>query len=46
MFVTEGPVHPESRLFIGRQAELVQMEAWLTAVRCVGAVVGARQTGK
>ena len=46
MFVTEGPLHPESRLFVGRAAELIQMEAWLTSVRCVGAVLGARQTGK
>jgi serine phosphatase RsbU (regulator of sigma subunit) len=46
MFVTEGPLHPESRLFVGRSAELSQMEAWLINVRCVGAVLGARQTGK
>jgi len=46
MFVTEGPLHPESRLFVGRSAELRQMEAWLPTVRCVGAVLGARQTGK
>jgi serine phosphatase RsbU (regulator of sigma subunit) len=46
MFVTEGPLHPESHLFVGRSAELTQMEAWLMNVRCVGAVLGARQTGK
>jgi len=46
MFVTEGPVDPESPLFVGRSAELNQMETWLTSVRCVGAVMGARQTGK
>ena len=46
MFVTEGPVDPESPLFVGRTAELNQMETWLTSVRCVGAVMGARQTGK
>src|SRR6266496_169006 len=46
MFVTEGPLDPESRLFVGRSAELTQMETWLISVRCVGAVLGARQTGK
>src|SRR5262245_46175516 len=46
MFVTEGPVDPESRLFVGRAEELSQMEEWLVSVRCVGAVLGARQTGK
>jgi stage II sporulation SpoE-like protein/AAA domain-containing protein/GAF domain-containing protein len=29
-----------------RRAGLTQMEAWLINVRCVGAVLGARQTGK
>jgi serine phosphatase RsbU (regulator of sigma subunit) len=46
MFVTHGPLPPESRLFVGRLAELKRMEAWLTDVNCVGAVLGARQTGK
>src|SRR6266511_427287 len=46
MFVTEGPLDPESRLFVGRSAELTRMEAWLVSVRCVGALLGARQTGK
>jgi serine phosphatase RsbU (regulator of sigma subunit) len=46
MFVTQGPVDPESPLFVGRSTELSQMETWLTNVRCVGAVMGARQTGK
>jgi len=46
MFVTQGPVEPESPLFVGREAELKQMEAWLVHVKCVGAVLGARQTGK
>jgi len=46
MFVTEGPLHPESHLFVGRAAELQRMEGWLLNVRCVGAVLGARQTGK
>jgi serine phosphatase RsbU (regulator of sigma subunit) len=46
MFVTEGPLHPESPLFVGRAVELTQMEGWLLNVRCVGAVLGARQTGK
>jgi serine phosphatase RsbU (regulator of sigma subunit) len=46
MFVTEGPVDPQSPLFVGRDAELKQMEAWLISVRSVGAVMGARQTGK
>jgi serine phosphatase RsbU (regulator of sigma subunit) len=46
MFVTSGPVPPESRLFVGRAAELKRMETWLADVNCVGAVLGARQTGK
>src|SRR5258705_9689351 len=46
MFVTQGPLDPESRLFTGRAAELKQMEGWLTDAHCVGAVLGARQTGK
>src|SRR5262245_45559345 len=46
MFVTQGPLDPESRLFVGRSAELSRMEAWMVSVRCVGAVLGARQTGK
>jgi serine phosphatase RsbU (regulator of sigma subunit) len=46
MFWTHGPVPPESRLFVGRTAELTKMETWLTHVNCVGAVLGARQTGK
>jgi len=46
MFVTQGPVDPESRLFVGRAAELKKMQTWLTHVNCVGAVLGARQTGK
>ena len=46
MFLTQGPVPPESRLFVGRAAEMKRMEGWLTDVTCVGAVLGARQTGK
>lgn len=46
MFVTHGPVPPGSRLFVGRAAELKRMESWLADVNCVGAVLGARQTGK
>jgi serine phosphatase RsbU (regulator of sigma subunit) len=46
MFVTHGPLPPESRLFVGRLAELKRMQTWLTDVNCVGAVLGARQTGK
>ncbi len=46
MFVTHGPVPPESRLFVGRAAELKRLGAWLSDVHCVGAVLGARQTGK
>ena len=42
MFVTQGPVDPESRMFAGRATELRQMEAWLPTTRCVGAVLGAR----
>jgi serine phosphatase RsbU (regulator of sigma subunit) len=46
MFLTHGPLPPESRLFVGRAAELKRIEAWLSDVKCVGAVLGARQTGK
>ena len=46
MFVTQGPVDPESNMFAGRAAELRQMETWLPTTHCVGAVLGARQTGK
>lgn len=46
MFVTQGPLHPESRLFTGRGAELKRMETWLANAHCVGAVLGAGQTGK
>jgi hypothetical protein len=46
MFVTHGPIPPESRLFVGRTVELARMENWLPHVNCVGAVLGARQTGK
>jgi len=46
MFVTEGPVDPESSLFVGRTHELAAMGRWLHTVNCVGAVLGARQTGK
>jgi serine phosphatase RsbU (regulator of sigma subunit) len=46
MFLTHGPLPPESRLFVGRAAELKRIEAWLRDVNCVGAVLGARQTGK
>ena len=46
MFVTEGPVHPEHSLFVGRKAELRHMESWLEEASSVGVVAGARQTGK
>jgi serine phosphatase RsbU (regulator of sigma subunit)/DNA-binding winged helix-turn-helix (wHTH) protein len=46
MFVTHGPLPPGSPLFVGRLAELKRMQAWLAEVNCVGAVLGARQTGK
>jgi DNA-binding winged helix-turn-helix (wHTH) protein len=46
MFVTHGPVPPDSRLFVGRVAEMKRFEKWLSHVDCVGAVLGARQTGK
>ena len=46
MFVTQGPIDPESNLFAGRGAELRRMEGWLPNTHCVGAVLGARQTGK
>jgi hypothetical protein len=46
MFLTEGPLDPQSPLFVGREAELRTMEQWLAHGNCVGAVAGARQTGK
>jgi len=46
MFCTKGPVPPESSLFVGRGPELDLMESWLARVNCVGAILGARQTGK
>lgn len=46
MFVTHGPVPPESPLFVGRAIELKRMERWLTDANCYGALLGARQTGK
>ena len=33
-------------MFAGRAAELRRMETWLPNTHCVGAVLGARQTGK
>ena len=46
MFVTHGPLEPDSPLFVGRQAELAQMDQWLQQARYVGALLGGRQTGK
>jgi hypothetical protein len=46
MFVVQGPVDPRSGLFAGRSAEIATIERWLSHVHCVGAVLGARQTGK
>jgi serine/threonine protein kinase len=46
MFITKGPINPESPLFVGRAKELEKMESWLRQADCVGAVLGARQTGK
>ena len=46
MAITDGPVDPESPLFVGRGAELNTLNAWLSETGCVGAVMGARQTGK
>jgi hypothetical protein len=45
-FVVQGPVDPRRGPFVGRGGELTRLEDWLGAVRCVGAVLGARQTGK
>lgn len=42
----QGPVEPRQGLFAGRTAELALIEDWLRSVRCVGAILGARQTGK
>lgn len=46
MFVVQGPVKPDDEAFVGRDTELAVMEQWLHASRCVGALLGARQTGK
>lgn len=46
MFVVQGPVDPRNGLFFGRSAEIAHIEKWLDYVHCVGAVLGARQTGK
>lgn len=46
MFVTQGPVDPDSPLFIGRVAEVQRLEGWVAEANCVGSVLGARQTGK
>jgi len=46
MFVTKGPIDPDSGLFIGRSGELAKMESWLQHGNCVGAILGARQTRK
>jgi hypothetical protein len=46
VFITHGPVAPDSPFFAGRLAELARMEAWLAYAHYVGAVLGARQTGK
>lgn len=46
MFVTEGPVHPEHPLYVGRETELQHMKTWLEEANTVGTVAGARQTGK
>ena len=46
MVITDGPVDPESRFFVGRTDELKTLQSWLSSTSCVGAVMGARQTGK
>lgn len=46
MFQTEGPLHPSSPLFVGRTAEIEKLAGWIDRADCVGAVSGARQTGK
>lgn len=46
MFVVQGPVNPGGDAFVGRSAELTLMDEWLQSSRCVGALLGARQTGK
>ncbi len=46
MFKTEGPLDPKSPLFAGRVAEIKKLTEWVESVHCVGAVSGARQTGK
>jgi hypothetical protein len=45
-FITQGPVDPESSLFVGRRAELNRIANWVKVNSCVGCVAGARQTGK
>jgi hypothetical protein len=46
MFVTQGPVDPDSDLFVGRRHELARINEWAKTVSCVGSVLGPRQTGK
>ena len=46
MFITQGPVPPTNRIFVGREVELKKMESWLRDVNCVGSLLGSRQTGK
>jgi hypothetical protein len=46
LFVVQGPVEPRQGRFAGRGAEIALIEDWLRSVRCVGAILGARQTGK
>jgi hypothetical protein len=45
-FTIHGPVDPKTGLFVGRVESLALMEEWLHVPRCVGALLGARQTGK
>lgn len=46
MFITHGPLPPDSPLFVGREKELETLSGWIAQTKCVGAVYGARQTGK
>jgi AAA-like domain/Calcineurin-like phosphoesterase len=45
-FLTQGPLPPGSKVFVGRSEELKKVESWLRNLNCFAAIMGARQTGK
>lgn len=46
MFVVHGPVKHDSPVFIERHDAMATVSEWLTRAGVVGAILGARQTGK